>query len=179
MLVRAGVALLYAHWEGFVRATGQLYVEFVRQKKLRYSDLSAPLLGIALKSRILALDEARAASTHLAFARFLQEEFDDRATLRRELVETHANLSSKVLRDIVTRLGLPWTPYELKEHLIDKRLVESRNTIAHGQELAIQLGDFLDLQERVVDIMLAFRADVLAAAGSGTYRRAQWSGPHG
>lgn len=170
MIIRAGTALLYAHWEGFVKTTSQLYVEYVRQKKLKYAQLSTPMLGLALKSRMDGLVEAKAAAVHVEFARVVREDLEDRAPLRPNLVDTGSNLSSKRFRDIVTRLGLSYNPYELKQHLIDVRLVDARNGIAHGQALLIGQTEFLDLHERVAAMLWEFRDDILEAARSSTYR---------
>lgn len=170
MMLRAGLALLYAHWEGFIKAVGRLYVAFVSQRRLKYNELSAAFLALALKSKLTLMEEARAAHIHIDLARFLQERLGDRATLREELVDTQANLSSAVLRDIVTRLGLPYAPYELREHLIDARLLDRRNTIAHGKELDLEPSDFAELHRAVSEMMSAFQNDVLVAAGSRHYR---------
>ena len=39
-LRRAGVALLYAHWEGFTKEACQAYLEFVVKRKLKYGEMS-------------------------------------------------------------------------------------------------------------------------------------------
>ncbi len=40
-LTRAGVPLLYAHWEGFVKNSSLGYVNFVSSQRLRYEELAS------------------------------------------------------------------------------------------------------------------------------------------
>ncbi|WP_219238112.1 MAE_28990/MAE_18760 family HEPN-like nuclease [Stakelama flava] len=37
---RAGVGLLYAHWEGFVKRSAELYVEYISNRGLKYKNLT-------------------------------------------------------------------------------------------------------------------------------------------
>ena len=37
-LIRSGTALLYAHWEGFIKNAATSYVEFVARQNLKYSE---------------------------------------------------------------------------------------------------------------------------------------------
>jgi MAE_28990/MAE_18760-like HEPN len=170
MAVRAGTALLYAHWEGFVKYAGQLYVEFVRQKKLHYDQLSTPFLGIALKAKMDDLLQAKAARVHLEFAEAIRNQMSSAAPLRPELVDTGANLSSARFREIVERLGLDYGPYELRQNLIDVQLLKARNQIAHGQQVQVGTTEFLAVHQEVQNLIREFRTDVLNAAQSDSYR---------
>lgn len=56
VLTRSGIAMLYAHWEGYIKYAATAYLEFVSmQRNLRYCDLTDNFIAIAMKSR---LDEA-------------------------------------------------------------------------------------------------------------------------
>jgi len=48
----------------------------------------------------------------------------------KNVMTTKSNLSSKVFRDIVDKLGLDYAPYETKEKILDESLLETRNTVA-------------------------------------------------
>jgi hypothetical protein len=85
-------------------------------------------------------------------------------------VRTEANLNSRVLREIVGRLGLPDTPYELNERLIDEQLLKARNEIAHGEYLNVDLAEFESIYSGVVAMLNAFATDILNAAALGDYR---------
>ena len=177
--LRAGVAMLYAHWEGWIKAVGELYVEYVDQQRLKFSQMSAPFLGNALKRRLSEVDQANAAVVHTEFADFLLSGgLDTRAKLSANAVRTEANLSSRVLLDITTKLGLSYKPYELLATLIDERLVGARNSIAHGEYLEIDASQYEELHTKVVQMLNAYTQDVLGAARLGAYAADNGSKPN-
>ena len=164
--------MLYAHWEGWVKALARLYIAYVDQQKLRYDDLNEAFLGIALRTRLEMIGEAKAAATHNDFASFvIGGGLASPAPLSLSVVRTEGNLSSAVMRDIVTRLGVPYQPYELFAALIDERLVRARNTIAHGDHLEVTVSSYEDLHARVIRMLNAYTIDVLNAAATQAYRR--------
>jgi len=55
-LIRSGICILYAHWEGFVKLASNSYLEYVAMQKLRYDQLSSNFLALAMKTK---LNEAR------------------------------------------------------------------------------------------------------------------------
>src|SRR5439155_22128464 len=48
LTIRAAVPLLYAHWEGFVKSLGEMYLEFVGRQKLRNDELPPHFLAMAI-----------------------------------------------------------------------------------------------------------------------------------
>lgn len=170
--LRAGVALLYAHWEGWVKAVAQLYVEHAFEQQLCYGQLQDCFLGLALKARLTRVQEARTSHVHRDFAEFLMSGgLGERAKLSGRAIRTKGNLSSTVLRDIVERIGVSFQPYELLGPLIDRRLLEARNTIAHGEHLELDTVAYKDLHHKIVLMLNTFTDDVLAAARRRAYAR--------
>src|SRR5437867_1425336 len=59
-LGRSGVAIVYAHWEGFVKDACQFYVEYVAKRRLLCSELNDGFLRtvlLGLSKRTMAGDE--------------------------------------------------------------------------------------------------------------------------
>lgn len=165
--------MLYAHWEGWIKAIGELYVQYVDQQGLKHSELAAPFLGIALKKKLLEAGDASTARVHTEFAEFMiAGGLDRKASLNASAIRTESNLSSTVLLDITTRLGVPFGPYELLSALIDERLVGARNSIAHGEYLEIDEDKYEELHKKVLQMLNQFTTDVLANAGAKRYRAA-------
>ncbi len=53
--LRAGIVLLYAHWEGFIKSAAENYLTFVASKKLNYDELSHCFVALALLKEKLTL----------------------------------------------------------------------------------------------------------------------------
>lgn len=172
VVLRCGIAMLYAHWEGWTKAVSRLYVEYVDQQGLKHSELAAPFLGIALKQRLSSTTTTSSAKEHTGFATFLVDGgLEKTAKLSTSLIRTESNLSSKVLRDITLRIGTSFSPYELNSKLIDERLVQTRNSVAHGEYLSLDENEYEDLYNAVLDMLNRFAEDVLVNARTEAYKR--------
>src|SRR5215211_1756391 len=159
--IRAGVALLYAHWEGFIKSCAQNYVEFVAMQRLTYQELSPNFVGLALKTKIDEMRRTSDAEFHTDVVQFFISNMSDRSVLPyRGAVNTKSNLSSSVFYNIICMLGLDYSLYETKEKLLDDRLVAPRNHIAHGQYLAIDEKEYIELQNHVLQMMETFRNQI-------------------
>lgn len=168
--LRSGVVILYAHWEGWIKAVAQLYVRYVNTKSIPYESLSDAFLGNALKTKMAAIDGASAPLVHNQFASFMRTGLSKGATLSEGLVQSESNLSSRVLFDIVDRLGLERRPvYELRANRIDSDLVHKRNTVAHGEYLDLTLDDFRLLRTDIMELLELFTDDVRNAAATGKH----------
>jgi hypothetical protein len=160
-MTRAGVALLYAHWEGFVKAVAEDYLEFVAMQRCKHSELSGSMLAVVLRSKLNAAQASKKIGAHLDVVGFFRGEMQARCVLPyRGAVRTEANLSSTVLGEILRTLGFDISEYEPKYHLIDHKLVEKRNHIAHGAALDVTVDDYLELHGEVLSLMNTFRNQI-------------------
>lgn len=172
MLRRAGVALLYAHWEGFVKNAGTAYVEFVARQGLRYRELGANFVALGMKAEILQAQATGRGGVLTEIARFFIHRQEDRADLSwKAAVQTKSNLSSERLRDIVSVLGLDYSPFHLREKPVIDRLVEQRNRVAHGQYLEVDAGEFMQLHSEVFAMLEEIRYQIDNAATMRAFRR--------
>ncbi|WP_284761168.1 MAE_28990/MAE_18760 family HEPN-like nuclease [Curtobacterium sp. MEB011] len=152
MILRSSVALLYAHWEGFSKQVLQAYLDFVAKRRLTYGELDKPLLVTAVRHKFerMAVDPAFAAD----FVEDLLALSAKRAQLpKRGVVETGSNLRFDRLSSIFTSLGLDIAPFETRQHLIDTRLCDARNDIAHGGAVVPDPDSVLELIVIVLQMM--------------------------
>lgn len=165
MLVRAAFCVLYAHWEGFVKAAATGYLSFVALRGLRYRDLTPNFVALGLRSDIMVAGRSNKPTLHTALAEKLLTNPSGRARFDWEnAVDTHANLNSETLLEILCLLGLDERDYVLKRQILDHRLLANRNLIAHGKRVEVVADDYFGLHEEIINLVERFRNDVENAA---------------
>lgn len=173
-LCRAGVALLYAHWEGYTRHSLSQYLRFVARRKLKYGEMEYNFMALAVEAEVEKMHGASAPMRRTARVSKLMEEGDKRPFIpSRDVIKTESNLNSGVCTDLFVLLGLDYSPFETKNMLIDYKLLRARNEIAHGQYATVGMGEYEELHDEVVDMLSLVRSIILNAAESQRYRRLQ------
>ena len=168
--LRSGVLILYAHWEGWVKAVARLYIRYVNTKSLSYDRLSEAFLGNALKTKMMAIEAATTPLMHNEFAAFIRTDLSKGSSLSESLVRTESNLSSSVFFDVLDRLGIDRRPqFTLRAKMIDADLVDKRNSIAHGEYLDLTPDAFKTLRTDTMELLELFTDDVRNAASTGQY----------
>jgi hypothetical protein len=171
-MLRVGICMLYAHWEGFVKSAGTGYVNYVALRGLKYCDLSPSMVALGLRGRLRAAEATNRVTVHTEVTGFLMSDMRENADLPYEdAINARDNLNSEVLREILHLLSLDYRPYETKKALLDERLLANRNAISHGQRLPIDLTDYDDLHHEVLGLLNVFRNDVENAALLKRFRR--------
>jgi MAE_28990/MAE_18760-like HEPN len=174
-VLRSGIALLYAHWEGYIKTAANSYLEFVSRQQLTYSDLAINFVAIAMKVELNKAQSTNKATVYTEVTAFILTQANQRSCIPFEgIVSTDSNLSSTVLREITCLLGLNYSFYELKEKIIDEKLLSRRNKIAHGESLpylSLDREEYQDLQEQILEMMENFRTQVENNASQGLFYR--------
>lgn len=174
-LVRAGIALLYAHWEGFVKNAANAYVRYVSYQGLRHDDLRTCFVALSLRGSIWNLQSSRKAVAMIAALETVVGAQAERAQLRGALVGTEANLSSSVFRNVACWVGLDVQRYETKWHFIDECLLKRRNSIAHGSggELVLRQGEFERLVHDLIELLRWFKSDIENAVSTRAFGKGE------
>lgn len=168
--LRAGVAILYAHWEGFLKSSAENYIEFVSRQNLRNDQLSPNFLALSARRMLTDTMNIGRAEQAIALVRFFLEDMSKPSALAyRNAISTESNLSSKVLRNIVFSLGLNYAHFETKAVLIDEKLLAKRNGIAHGQFLDIDLVEFEELFKDISTLLETWRNELENACVTRRY----------
>lgn len=170
-LARSGIALLYAHWEGYVKEACQAYVDYVAKRRLKVGELNDGLLRVVLDQlhkRSTSGDEA----ARLALMEAVRTPENARARIPRDtIVDTKSNLRSAVLAEILHCIGFESDTFMTKNNLIDKTLCDGRNAIAHGRDYYPNPDEFDSLHDEITTMLESIRDTIMLHARDKKYRR--------
>lgn len=170
VIIRSGITMIYAHWEGFIKIGGRYYLEYIASKRLNNSDLPKSLLTISLCSSQNIFEGTSKYSYYSSIIDFLKDSMDSRAKIPYEsVIDTESNLSSTVFKEIIWCLDLSYDEFETKEKLIDHKLLAKRNHIAHGEYLDIDEEDLIEIRDTIIGMMNQFKNQILNSAVTKDY----------
>jgi MAE_28990/MAE_18760-like HEPN len=181
-LIRAGVALLYAHWEGFIKKIADLYYAFVGYQNCTIGELSDCFISIALRSEIEQLQSSKKIKIHNEIVHTFFERKNRKANFSATSPIKTANLNYEIFEDVCLMIGIDINQlherYKRKgydrnfEHTINKDLLEKRNFIAHGDYLHIKEKEYKELYDVIINgILFNFKELVMDCARQQTYKR--------
>lgn len=170
-LLRASVALLYAHWEGFVKNCCHWYLCYLAARRLTMQQLRPELAAIAARSGLQEALDTKSPAIHRDFIKSIRERASERAHIptSRESVRTASNLSFEVLRDVLTSVGCDAERYTDMRDLINAELVAPRNRIVHGEADYVRLSEWEELRDAVLAIMDDIADQVIGSAVDETF----------
>jgi hypothetical protein len=171
-IVRAGAALAYAHWEGFVKAATSAYLDYVGSTRINLNELITPLAVMSLGGKLKILIETKSAEVSSPAFEFIRDQLDKSANLiGKELISTESNLSSTVLKQILGAIGISVTLYEPRFNFIDKTLLKNRHAIAHGDNLVLDRFGWVAVADQTILLLRWIKTDIENAATTAAYRR--------
>lgn len=169
-LLRPCITMIYAHWEGFVKAAASAYLEFVAMQRLPHKEMLPPFLALAAR-RYASEAGATGAEADRMIISFYRDHAEKRGYIPyKGGVDTKSNLWFNVFQEIYNSLGLPWQNYELKQKLIDTKLVSKRNAIAHGRYIDVKTADVEELFDEIIELMDKIKEQLFDAASCGMYK---------
>lgn len=171
--VRAGVPLLYAHWEGFIKHASEAYLEYVANQNLTFDQLANCFVVFGAKGHLNNLVDSRKSATTIAAVNFMRT---SGATIAKislsNAINTESNLSSNVFANIATSVGVDFRKYAGYSNLIDESLLNRRNKIAHGERLDLSVDTFDGLVEEVLILLRHYKNDIENLASTAAYKSA-------
>ena len=175
--VRAGVAMLYAHWEGFIKNASNAYVVFVSTRGMKTRELQDSFIALSIKTKLTLMGESGKSSVAVPAISHLMSLLDKPVLLPAAGIHAEGNLKSEVFVNIAGWLGIDVAQYSSRFNLIDETLLASRNKIAHGEYLSISSARFDTLAEEILELMVWFKTDLENAAALKSFQRLDSSVP--
>ena len=166
--IRAGIALLYAHWEGGIKNMATYYLEYVAMQGFSYGRLKPNFLAISIKNDLASFTESNKSTIHTTIVLDVLQKQADKARIPVDgVIKTASNLNSSIFVEIMATIGLDDSQYQSSYKLIDEILVSKRNSIAHGERLeALSLDEsrYFEIHEKVLNLLIQFATDISNAA---------------
>jgi hypothetical protein len=171
-VLRAGVPLIYAHWEGHVIVVARAYVDFLAIRRPEYSTIRPSFRLNEFFNDFKTLGQTRL--NYRQQIDLISKIVDSGSTQMRridgEVVSSLSNLNSGVLKDICEYLSVDTGNFKDDYDFIDKILLHRRNNIAHGQFMNIDEAALLEMSDRVIKLMRSFNNLVENDVVLGAYR---------
>jgi hypothetical protein len=180
-LIRAGVALIYAHWEGFIKKGADLYYEFVSYQDCKICELSDCFVSIALRGELEQWQNSKRLTLHNSIIKTFFEEQNKKANFSSTSPIKTSNLRYHIFEDVCLMIGVNIDAFHQRyfardfDRNIEKTindLVEKRNSIAHGEYLSIREQDFTVLYNIFVNgFLYCFKEMIMDSAQNGLFKR--------
>lgn len=157
-LLRALVALCYAHWEGYVRYAASKYMEHIAIRKRPYNRLDPQFLRNLFLPRLAALSRSGSSlQDRCALVdEILSSHTKQYARVNDDLINTRSNLSYSTFSEICLVCGIHPNLLQDRETFIDTLLLKRRNAIAHGENTFIAVTELDQLTSETIEIMRRF-----------------------
>lgn len=159
---RAGILLLYAHWEGFIKKISQTFLACFVNEDIQKTP------GYIIAAHLAKMND-KLSATHSKFdsAYKCLSCISDGAKICasiHEIINTESNLNSQNLKKIANTVGVNFSDFETRLQFIDRSFVSERHAVAHGEGRRFTEKEFLDLEKNVILLMDIFKKNIIDSA---------------
>lgn len=166
---RAGIVLLYSHWEGFIKYSSHAFFDYLNYKEISYVKLKNHL-------KVCAIIE----HNNNNWPKRCFEELNDICNNRinynnkfqidpKKYIETDSNLKSSVLKKIMAQVGIDYSEFQLFENLIDQQLLGKRNEVAHGNRVSISKDEFNHIYTEITQLLRLYQTLITNVVAQDEY----------
>lgn len=160
-LIRSGVPLAYAHWEGFVKQASEHYLNFVSNTGLRYDELNPCFVAVGLRGYLRQIFDSSRGDVFVGAMEYILDTLPTPAKIPYgSAINTRSNLNFSIFEGIARTVGVDAKPYETRSRFIDESLLARRNRIAHGEYLDIDKAAFFDLCDEAIAMLRWYKSDL-------------------
>ena len=159
-MLRCGIPIIYAHWEGFVKNSLSYYLEHVSKQNIPFVNLKRNFLGVKLKEEIdkFCGTGKTKNSLHTKTVELVLENMENGTSTipYKNQIDTKSNLNSALFKDLMNLVGVDYSEFETSFNMIDEQLLNMRNKIAHGRVLksiALDENTYTVINDRVIRML--------------------------
>lgn len=175
ILLRAGIALLCAHFEGFIKRASNCYIGYISEQKKLYSELKENFAALKMEKEFESCAKSDKHSVHkkllIKYDELLTRKFIEKYDESNPYISTHSNPSSLELKEILDTIGIESDIFETKATYIDSSLLEKRHHVVHGDRSDLDKDDFLTTFEIIIKLIEDYKDLIIDAAENSKYLR--------
>ena len=177
ILIRSGIALLSAHFEGFVKKASNYYVGYVSEQKRSYNDLKANFAALKMEKEFMNCAKSEKLSVHKKllekYDKINDTTFCDKLDMDNLYISTHSNPSSKELQEILISIGIESDVFQCKSNYIDASLLANRHSVVHGDRSNLDKDDFFTTFDIIIELIDNYRELIIESAEQKKYLKEQ------
>jgi hypothetical protein len=162
IMMRAGIVILYAHWEGFVKFAAETYIIHINERVTRFNTpLNEHYQKLLMWRSLQRKGDYPHAKTPLGFLDVMEDwKAKPDKILSTDMIDVEANLNSTVLKKILRIIDIPFLEFESKRNLMDEKLLGRRNPIAHGQRRMVTVDEYNEADREVRALLEVFQKKI-------------------
>jgi len=165
------IPMLYAHWEGFVKESVELYIEFLERQSMTPIDADPTIFAFAMKKHLNRIVQSGSVANMAAFAEWALRASTCSVFFEDKSVETRSNLSFENLEDLCAPLRIDVAGLKFQSRKINA-LVHKRNNVAHtGRPPAANESTVESDSDLAMVLITQFEALLKITAENGAFRR--------
>jgi hypothetical protein len=169
--LRAAVALLYAHWEGFVVSSMRAYLAFISSRRVDFERLRPELRVSVLRGAFRAIEQNPSNATRAQLMRDYATCLGKSHKLDPEVaIKADSNLNSERFLGLLALVGLDEGRFTSASAFLDEALLFRRNSVCHGERLSVDARGYLSTEAQVIALVEQVKNEILNAAAQNSFQ---------
>lgn len=173
ILLRAGIALLCAHFEGFIKRASNCYVGYVSEQRHTYGELKENFSALKMEKEFKSCSKSDKHSVHkkllIVHHNLTSMRFQEKYNENSPFISTHSNPSSNELKEILETIGIESNIFETKSTYIDSALLENRHNVVHGNKSELDKDDFFTTFQIIIRLIEEYKDLIIDSADNKRY----------
>jgi len=129
--LRILIFLIYSHWEGFIKKSSEVYLEYISSCKVNLSSMQSNFIALSLDNNDI--------NNKKGIVDFiLKDAIQYKFQFKKGQINTKSNLNIEILENICNAIGVNKNQLNIDLVWIDERLLKYRNAIAHGEKVVAE-----------------------------------------
>lgn len=177
ILLRAGIALLCAHFEGFIKKASNCYMGYVAEQRIQFRLLNNSFSAWEIQKEFKSCSKSEKNSVHTRllnkYEALGEKRFADKYYLDQPYISTHSNPNVDELKEIMSTLGIKTNIFETKANYINKDLLENRHKVVHGEKVEFEKTDFLNTFDIIMELIDAYSDLIIQSSQMKKYMKCE------